>query len=112
MRIRLATAEDLPALKALIPLSARALSRGYYSEEQTEGAIRHVFGPDTQLITDGTYLVAKAEGRIIGCGGWSRRRTLFGSDDRADRDESWLDPHSEAAKIRAFFQAPTVRYAA
>src|SRR4029077_7748886 len=80
MRIRLATAEDLPALKALIPLSARALSRGYYSEEQTEGAIRHVFGPDSRLIADGTYFAAEQDDELAGCGGWSRRRTLFGGD--------------------------------
>jgi len=43
MEIRLATPEDVPAIAALIPLSARELSRGFYTQEQTEAAIRHVF---------------------------------------------------------------------
>ena len=106
MRIRLATAEDLPALKTLIPLSARALSRGYYSAEQTEGAIRHVFGPDSQLIADGTYFAAEEDGGLAGCGGWSRRRTLFGGDQMKSAVDPLLDPATEAARIRAFFVHP------
>jgi GNAT superfamily N-acetyltransferase len=106
MRIRLATAEDLPALKALIPLSARALSRGYYSEEQTEGAIRYVFGPDSRLIADGTYFAAEEDGELAGCGGWSRRRTLFGGDQMKSAEDPLLDPATEAARIRAFFVHP------
>ena len=107
MRIRVATAEDLPALKALIPLSARALSRGYYSEEQTEGAIRHVFGPDSRLIADGTYFAAEQDGELAGCGGWSRRRTLFGGDQMKSAEDPLLDPATEAARIRAFFVHPS-----
>lgn len=106
MRIRRATAEDLPALKALIPLSARVLSRGYYSEEQTEGAIRYVFGPDSRLIADGTYFAAEEDGALAGCGGWSRRRTLFGGDQMKSAEDPLLDPATEAARIRAFFVHP------
>ena len=106
MRIRLATAEDLPALRALIPLSARALSRGYYTEEQTEGAIRYVFGPDSRLIADGTYFAAEEDGKLTGCGGWSRRRTLFGGDQMKSAEDPLLDPATEAARIRAFFVHP------
>ena len=104
--LRLATPDDLPALKALIPDSVRALSQGYYTPEQIESAIRHVFGPDTQLIADGTYFAAEVEGMIAGCGGWSRRRTLYGGDQMKAAEDPLLDPATEAAKIRAFFVHP------
>jgi GNAT superfamily N-acetyltransferase len=97
---------DLPSLGPLIAASARELSRGDYSPEQVEGALRGAFGTDTQLIRDGSYFVIEAQGRLAGCGGWSRRRTLFGSDARADRDATELDPATEAARIRAFFIHP------
>jgi len=106
VRIRLATAEDLPALKELIPVSARELSRGYYSPEQTKSAIRYVFGPDSQLIADGTYFAAEENGMLAGCGGWSRRRTLFGGDQMKAAEDPLLDPATEAARIRAFFVHP------
>jgi predicted N-acetyltransferase YhbS len=104
--LRLATPADVPALLELIPASVRALSPGFYDEAQIESAIRHVFGPDTQLIADGTYFVAEAGGVIVGCGGWSRRRTLYGGDQMKDADDPLLDPATEAAKIRAFFVHP------
>ena len=106
IRLRRATLADLPALGPLIAASARELSRGDYTPEQVEGALRGAFGTDTQLIRDGSYFVIEAEGRLAGCGGWSRRRTLFGSDARADRDATELDPAMDAAKIRAFFIHP------
>jgi len=90
--IRRATLEDVPALKTLIPLSARELSRGFYTPEETESAILHVFGPDSRLIADGTYFVAELDGRLAGCGGWSRRRTLFGGDQTKSGEEPLLDP--------------------
>lgn len=104
--LRIATPDDLPALRTLIPESVRALSQGYYTPEQIESAIRHVFGPDTQLIADGTYFAAEADGMIAGCGGWSRRRTLYGGDQMKDAEDPLLDPATEAAKIRAFFVHP------
>ena len=105
-RLRRATMADLPALGPLIAASARELSRDDYTPEQVEGALRGAFGTDTQLIRDGSYFVIEADGRLAGCGGWSRRRTLFGSDARADRDSTELDPARDAAKIRAFFIHP------
>jgi hypothetical protein len=80
--LRLAALTDLATLHELIPASVRVLSRDYYTEAQIESAIRYVFGPDTQLIADGTYFIAEAEGSTVlaGCGGWSRRRTLYGGD--------------------------------
>jgi GNAT superfamily N-acetyltransferase len=104
--LRLATPADLPAIRELIPLSAGALSEGFYTPEQASSAIRHVFGPDTQLIADGTYFVAEAEGEIVACGGWSWRRTLYGGDQMKAADDPPLDPAHEAARIRAFFVHP------
>ncbi len=106
IQIRLAAESDLPALRELIPLSARALSRGYYSAEQTESAIRYVFGPDSRLIADRTYFAAEEDGTLAGCGGWSRRRTLFGGDQMKAEEDPLLDPATEAARIRAFFVHP------
>lgn len=97
---------DLASLGPLIAASARELSRDDYTPAQVEGALRGAFGTDTQLIRDGSYFVIEAEGRLAGCGGWSRRRTLFGSDARTGRDATELDPASDAAKIRAFFIHP------
>ncbi|HEV7608956.1 MAG TPA: GNAT family N-acetyltransferase [Steroidobacteraceae bacterium] len=104
--LRRATFADLPAIGPLIAASARELSRGDYTPEQVEGALRGAFGTDTQLIRDGTYFVIEAADRLAGCGGWSRRRTLFGGDARTDRDATELDPARDAAKIRAFFIHP------
>jgi GNAT superfamily N-acetyltransferase len=106
MTLRLATIGDLPALVELIPASARALSRGFYTEAQTEAAIRYIFGPDTRLITDGTYFVVEEDGMLAGCGGWSRRRTLYGGDQMKSEEDPFLDPRTEAARIRAFFVHP------
>ena len=104
--IRKAGLEDREAIERLIRESARGLSRMDYSEQQIEAAIVTVFGVDTTLILDGTYFVADREGELVGCGGWSKRRTLFGGDQVTGRDSSQLDPQTEAAKIRAFFIHP------
>lgn len=106
VRIRVATTDDLPALRALIPESVRGLSGGYYTPEQIESSIRYVFGPDTQLIADGTYFVAERGDAIAGCGGWSARRTLYGGDQAKDAEDPRLDPATEPARIRAFFVHP------
>jgi len=104
--IRKATQDDRGALESLIARSARALTLGAYTPRQIETALRAAFGVDTQLIKDGSYLVAEANGSIVGCGGWSRRHTLFGGDGQAHRDATELDPARHAAKIRAFFIDP------
>ena len=104
--IRKAHLGDRAAIESLIAESARKLSLEDYSERQVEAAIRTVFGVDTDLILDETYFVAESDGRLIGCGGWSRRKTLFGGDRFANRDSSELDPQRDAAKIRAFFVEP------
>ena len=104
--IRKAAVADRAAIEQLIIESARNLSRSDYSAEQIEAAIKSVFGVDSDLIRDGTYLVAESDGELIGCGGWSKRKTLFGGDRYVARDARELDPDSEAAKIRAFFVHP------
>jgi GNAT superfamily N-acetyltransferase len=105
--LRKATHADIPMLETLIARSARGLSAEEYRPEQIEGALRGAFGVDTQLLQDETYFVAEEDGIPVGCGGWSFRSTLFGSDARAGRDSSVLDPSPEAAKIRAFFVDPS-----
>ncbi len=109
--LRLAELADVPALEPLIAAAARALSVGFYTERQAESAVRYVFGPDTQLIRDGTYFVAVSRlageaGRVVGCGGWSRRRTLFGGDQAKTAEDPLLDPACDPARIRAFFVDP------
>jgi len=104
--IRPARLDEREKLQALIARSARALSVGDYDEAQLDRAIGTVFGVDTELVQDGTYLVAEIDGALAGCGGWSRRKTLFGADGRRDRESGFLDPAVDAAKIRAFFVAP------
>jgi predicted N-acetyltransferase YhbS len=104
--LRLATEADVPALEALIPRSVRGLQAAHYSAAQMEAALGPVFGVDRLLIRDGTYFVAEHDAQIVGCGGWSRRRAVFGGDrDRAGED-GCLDPAREPARIRAFFVHP------
>ena len=105
LSLRKATRADVPALEALIARSARQLSADY-APRVIEGALRGAFGVDSQLLADQTFFVVEENGQIIGCGGWSFRSTLFGSDARADRDPAVLDPTCQPAKIRAFFVDP------
>jgi len=106
-QLRTATHADRAALQALIARSARALGARDYRPEQIEAALQGAFGVDSQLIDDGTYFVAETrDGELIGCGGWSRRRTLFGGDSHAERNAAELDPRTDAARIRAFFVDP------
>jgi len=108
--VRQAVLADVPALEKLIRTSVLRLQTADYTPEQREQALELVFGVDTQLIEDGTYFVAEAgvEGNqvIAGCGGWSKRKTLYGSDHCAGREDALLDPDHDAAKIRAFFVHP------
>jgi GNAT superfamily N-acetyltransferase len=121
IHLRLAVPADIPVLRELIDASVRGLQTQDYTPAQIEGALRTVFGVDSQLIADGTYIVAEAthggmerasEGTtqsapvIVGCGGWSKRKTLYGSDHWTGREDALLDPLQDAAKIRAFFIHP------
>jgi GNAT superfamily N-acetyltransferase len=103
---RLAKLEDIPHLNELIALSVRGLSIGYYTPSQIESAIKYIFGVDTQLIIDGTYYVAEVDGITVGCGGWSKRNTLYGGDQHKEIEDPLLAPKKDAARIRAFFIHP------
>ncbi|MDB5149826.1 MAG: family N-acetyltransferase [Mucilaginibacter sp.] len=103
---RLATFNDIPELQELIALSVRGLSINYYNKQQIESAIKYIFGVDTQLVTDGTYYVAEIDGITVGCGGWSKRNTLYGGDQHKEVGDPLLDPEHDAARIRAFFVHP------
>lgn len=112
--LRPATRGDIPALEALIRVSGVELSLGAYTGAQAEAMTAHVYGVDTQLIDDGTYFAIEDAGtqadtdtgRIVACGGWSRRGTLFGADRTKSGEDPLLDPAHDPARIRAFFVAP------
>ena len=104
--LRRASLADAPALEQLIDESVRGLSRRDYTETQIEAALGTAFGLDRELILDGTYFVAEAESEIVGCGGWGRRKTLFGGDQQPGRRSEPLDPGRDSARIRAFFVRP------
>ena len=107
LTVRLACPDDIPGIRSLIEQSVMTLQAADYSQEQREGALGTVFGVDRRLIEDGTYFVIEGvAGQLAACGGWSRRRTLFGSDDIPGKDDSWLNPAIDAARIRAFFVHP------
>jgi GNAT superfamily N-acetyltransferase len=103
-RLRLATLADEPILRDLIARSIRELGAEDYTPAQIEAALLGAFGVDTALIRDQTYFVIESDaGELVGCGGWSKRKTLFGSDTRESRNDSYLDPAVDAARVRAFF---------
>ena len=104
--LRVATVEDIPALNALIPASVRGLSQGYYTPAQIESALIYVFGVDLQLIADGAYFVVEHDAQIVGAGGWSKRKTLYGGDQLKSDADPLLDPAHDAAHIRAYFVHP------
>jgi GNAT superfamily N-acetyltransferase len=111
--IRPAVASDIPVLRDLIEASVRRLQSGDYSPAQIDSALRTVFGVDSQLVNDGTYLLVETVPTdsqkipvIVACGGWSKRKTLYGGDRWRDRQDDMLDPETDAAKIRAFFIHP------
>jgi GNAT superfamily N-acetyltransferase len=103
---RPATPADVPAIEALIAESARALCSADYPPAVVEAALGTAWGCDTELIRDGTYFVAESDGRLAACGGWGKRKTLFGSDKQVGRESALLDPDIDAARIRAFFVHP------
>jgi GNAT superfamily N-acetyltransferase len=108
LRLRKATTAGIPRLREVIEASVRGLQAQDYTPAQIERALRSVYGVDTQLIADGTYFAVDSpeEAQIIACGGWSKRKTLYGGDQFAGRQDSLLDPVRDAAKIRAFFVHP------
>jgi GNAT superfamily N-acetyltransferase len=108
LTLRQAVPADIRVLPALIDASVRGLQAADYTPAQIEGALQTVYGVDSQLIADGTYYVVEAGPKfgIVGCGGWSKRKTLFGGDRWTGREDALLNPQQDAAKIRAFFVHP------
>jgi GNAT superfamily N-acetyltransferase len=103
--LRLARLDDVPALRSLMDASMRIHLAAVLSPDEVDASFA-IMGLDTQLIDDGTYYVVECEGRVAGCGGWSRRATLFGGDHSAGRDAALLDPKADAARVRAMYTHP------
>jgi RimJ/RimL family protein N-acetyltransferase len=106
--LRVATPDDIAQLQALIARSGNELSAGFYTPEQAAAITTHIFGVDTQLIADRTYFAVEDDAGIVACGGWSKRRTLFGGDQAKSGPDPLLDPATEPARIRAFFVDPAM----
>lgn len=104
--IRTATPSDIPAIHEVMRTSMRALSNGFYDQRQTASAVEHIATVDDELIADGSYFVVVEDGRIVGCGGWSKRKRLFTGTHEQSETSGWLDPSTDAARIRAMFVHP------
>jgi GNAT superfamily N-acetyltransferase len=103
--VRLARPDDLPVLLELVDRSIGELQRGFLDDDQIESS-RAIMGIDSQLIADGTYFVVEIDGTLAGCGGWSRRATMYGGDASAGRDSALLDPATDPARVRAMYTHP------
>jgi GNAT superfamily N-acetyltransferase len=103
---RLAVAEDMPALSRLMDQAISELQRGFLDDAQIESS-RAIMGIDTQLIVDGTYFVVESGRDLAGCGGWSRRATLYGGNQAPGRDSQLLDPSTDPARVRAMYTSPS-----
>ncbi|HRD29427.1 MAG TPA: GNAT family N-acetyltransferase, partial [Caulobacter sp.] len=102
---RLAAPDDIPALTTLMDAAIGALQAPFLTPGQI-AASRRLMGLDSQLIADRTYFVVEADGVIAGCGGWSRRATLYGGDHSPGRDAHGLNPAEDAARVRAMYTRP------
>lgn len=105
MTARLATRSDLPVIVPLMDAAIEQLQRPFLTDEQIESS-KAIMGLDSQLIDDGTYYVVELDGQVVGCGGWSRRATLYGHSQSGGRDATLLDPAIEPARIRAMYTHP------
>lgn len=103
--LRLARRDDLPELEQLAAAAMDRLLRPFLDEAQL-AASAAIMGIDTLLVDDGTYVVAERGGSIVGCGGWSRRLTMYGSDRTAGRNDGLLDPETDPARVRAMYTHP------
>ena len=106
LTLRLARPDDIAALRPLMEAAIGELLRPYLPQAEVAGSFE-IMGIDTQLIADGTYFAVEDAGMIVGCGGWSRRATLFGGDHTVGRDAALLDPAQDAARVRAMYTHPT-----
>jgi GNAT superfamily N-acetyltransferase len=96
---------DMPALRSLMHAAISELQAAFLTAEQITSS-RAIMGLDTQLIDDGTYFLVERDGELAGCGGWSRRATLYGGDQTPGRQPRLLDPTRDAARIRAMYTHP------
>ena len=106
LRRRLATRDDLPSLAPLVDAAIRELQRGFLDDAQIESS-RAIMGIDSQLVDDGTYFVVESGGQLAGCGGWSRRSTMYGGDHSPGRNAELLDPATQPARVRAMYTHPS-----
>jgi GNAT superfamily N-acetyltransferase len=102
---RLARRDDIEAMRALMDAAISELQKPFLDESQIASS-RALMGLDTQLIDDQTYFLVEVDGKLAGCGGWSRRATLYGSDQTTGRSATLLDPAKDAARIRAMYTHP------
>lgn len=105
--VRIAGPDDVAAIMALMASSIDTNMRAFLSAKEIEAA-KETMGVDQTLIDDGTYflIVCKKSGALAGCGGWGKRRTLFGGNHTAGRDDTLSDPATEPARIRAMYTHP------
>ncbi len=103
--VKIATQDDTSAIMSLMACSMAVLLKDVLNPAQVERS-NATMGLDTQLLDDGTYFLIYDGPMLVGCGGWSRRRTLFGGDHTIGRDNALADPRSEPAKIRAMYTHP------
>ena len=103
--IRLASRDDLPVLRPLVAVAIGELQKGFLDDDQIRSS-QAIMGIDLQLIDDGTYFVVELDGEVAGCGGWSRRATLYGGSHSAGRDAALLDPATDPARVRAMYTHP------
>jgi len=102
---RLARRDDLDALKRLMDAAIGELQKPFLTDDQIASS-RAIMGLDRQFIDDGTYFVVEVQGELAGCGGWSRRATLYGGDQTPGRSAALLDPATDAARVRAMYTHP------
>lgn len=105
MTHRLATVRDLDALRALMEAAIADLQKPFLTDAQI-AASRVIMGLDTQLVEDGTYFIVETDGQLAGCGGWSRRATLYGGDQTPGRSAAFLNPQTDPARLRAMYTHP------
>jgi GNAT superfamily N-acetyltransferase len=102
---RLATRDDVPSLIPLMEAAIDELQKDFLDADQIRSS-HAIMGLDNQLIDDGTYFIVECDGQLAGCGGWSRRATLYGADHSAGRDSAMLDPARDPARVRAMYTLP------
>jgi GNAT superfamily N-acetyltransferase len=105
LTLRIATAGDESVMRDIMNRAIAELLKPYLPPDAVTASFE-IMGLDSQLIADGTYFAVTDNDQIVGCGGWSRRATLFGGDHTAGRNAAPLDPKTEPARVRAMYTDP------